>query len=158
MMQVMRVQRGFGAIGIGLWIGICLVVLILGGMGAARFFSDEHICLQRAIIEDEGNVLTVQVKVNVNAFNPPSSFLLEEQLPLGWTFIDSSAQPTTVKERTYSWFFWRGEGLLPIRDGVLSYRVRAHSVNAVTGTVVIRNMSTEKEYLRIPLGSETICA
>ncbi|MSS75308.1 hypothetical protein EXS73_03835 [Candidatus Pacearchaeota archaeon] len=158
-MQVMRSQRGVGPIGTGIILGTVFIVLFLLGMGALRFFSDEHLCIQRISFGESGETTTVQLHIDVNSFNPPSSFLLEESIPAGWTFVDASIEPTSVRDGTYSWFFWRGPGMLPVKDGLISYRVRAYSADPLRGVLIVGNFTAEKEYLHIPipLGGEKLC-
>jgi hypothetical protein len=108
-------------------------------------------------VSEDKDIATVRIHIDVNAFHPPASFMVRESLPLGWEFIDASAAPTTTEERTYSWLFWRGKGLLPIKDTTLSYRVVARSLDPLTGVLVVGSLEDDTDYQEFSIRRERTC-
>jgi hypothetical protein len=137
--------------------GVVGLLVVLGFVAA--FFTD-RVCVERTILGNPGDVLTVTLKINVNSLRAPRAFFVEETLPQGWKVLTTVPDPTVTSQKgsLLSWFFWRGEGVLPVADQTIVYTVRSFSQEGIRGVLRIANAQNASEYLALPLRGEKTCA
>lgn len=133
-------------------------LLVLLGFVAALF--TDRVCVERTVLGSAGEVLTVTLNVNVNSLRAPRAFFVEETLPQGWTVVTTSPDPTITskKDSLLSWFFWRGDGVLPVADQTIVYTVRSFSQEPIKGVLRIANVQNTTDYLAVPLRGGKTCA
>lgn len=133
-------------------------LLVLLGIVAALF--TDRVCVERSVLGNAGDVLTVTLKVNVNSLRAHRAFFVEETLPTGWKVLTTSPDPTIRSEKgsLLSWFFWRGDGVLPVADQTIVYTVRSFSQEPMRGVLRIAHPENATDYLAVPLRGGKTCA
>lgn len=98
----------------------------------------EKVCIYRTF-EKQENAFNMSIIIDVNEKNPPRSFIIEENIPIGWLLAEiNPAQTMYLKEEgRLIWLFW-SKGY-KIEDAKINYLVIPTTNMSISGIISIAN-------------------
>jgi len=133
---------------------VILLALVLGYF-IVQEAQKKSICVSRIVSGDSEK--TVQLNVEVSLFKGPKSFIIEERIPNGATFISGQPKELFNENGRVSWMFWNG-GLKPGNVKII-YSLSGSSNQDVAGRLVLAfdKNNPDKGYNEVIIGSGRIC-